>query len=129
MILAQSSLNQGWSARERRRSAASIAVESAPRHEQRNAGLRSRSFSTRPILGNPMAACQRRSEVWCAVGFEPGGRECFSTHWTDRDDNRVEGLLGAHEEEVAGTFRYLLVTDQREVEVTTRKPGRREYTS
>jgi hypothetical protein len=30
-------------------------------------------------------------------------------------------LLGAHEEEVAGIVRYLLVTDQREVELTTRK--------
>jgi hypothetical protein len=42
-------------------------------------------------------------------------------HWTDRDDNRMEGLLGAHEEEVSGIVRYLLVTDQREIELTTRK--------
>ena len=42
-------------------------------------------------------------------------------HWTDRDESCIEGLLGAHEEEVAGIVRYLLVTDQREVEFTTRK--------
>ena len=41
--------------------------------------------------------------------------------WTDRDESCIEGLLGAHEEEVAGIVRYLLVTDQREVEFTTRK--------
>lgn len=45
----------------------------------------------------------------------------LETHWSDRDDDRIEGLLGAHEEEVAGIVRYLLVTDQREVEFTTRK--------
>jgi hypothetical protein len=42
-------------------------------------------------------------------------------HWSDRDDNRIEGLLGAHEEKAAGIVRYLLVTDQREVELTTGK--------
>jgi hypothetical protein len=42
-------------------------------------------------------------------------------HWTDRDENCIEGLLGAHEEEVAGIVRYLFVTDQREIELTTHK--------
>ena len=45
----------------------------------------------------------------------------LETHWTDRDDNCMEGLLGAHEEEVGGIVRYLFVTDQREVELTIRK--------
>ena len=33
----------------------------------------------------------------------------------------IEGLLGAHEEELAGITRYLLVTDQQEIELVTRQ--------
>jgi hypothetical protein len=46
----------------------------------------------------------------------------ISHRWTDRDDECMEGLLGAHEEESGPIIRYTLVTDQREIEVraTTR---------
>jgi hypothetical protein len=44
----------------------------------------------------------------------------LESEWTDRDNTRLEGLLGAHEEEIAGLVRYLLVTDQREIEVLSR---------
>lgn len=44
----------------------------------------------------------------------------FESRWTDRQDGRVEGLLGAHEERLTGLVHYLLVTDQREIELTTR---------
>jgi hypothetical protein len=45
----------------------------------------------------------------------------LESRWTDQKDGRIEGLLGAHEDEVAGLFHYLLVTDQREIELTTRR--------
>ena len=45
----------------------------------------------------------------------------LETRWICREDDCTEGLLGAHEEELAGIVRYLLVTDQREIELTTRK--------
>jgi hypothetical protein len=43
----------------------------------------------------------------------------LESRWTDRKEGWVEGLLGAHEEELAGLIRYLLVTDQREIELTS----------
>lgn len=45
----------------------------------------------------------------------------LASEWTDRDGTCMEGLLGAHEKDVAGLVRYLLVTDQREIEVLSRK--------
>ena len=39
----------------------------------------------------------------------------FDSRWTDRKDGWVEGLLGAHEKQLTGLVRYLLVTDQREI--------------
>ena len=44
----------------------------------------------------------------------------FDSRWTDRKDGWVEGLLGAHEKQLADLVHYLLVTDQREIELTTR---------
>ncbi len=44
----------------------------------------------------------------------------FDSRWTDRKDGWVEGLLGAHEKQLTGLVPYLLVTDQREIELTTR---------
>jgi len=44
----------------------------------------------------------------------------FDSRWTDRKDGWVEGLLGAHEKQLTGLVHYLLVTDQREIELTTR---------
>jgi len=41
--------------------------------------------------------------------------------WTDRNDGCHEGLLGAHEEALSGLLRYRLVTEQREVLITTRR--------
>jgi hypothetical protein len=41
--------------------------------------------------------------------------------WTDRNDDRHEGLLGAHEGELSGLVRYRLVTEQREIVVTARR--------
>lgn len=38
-------------------------------------------------------------------------------YWIDRDDECMEGLLGAHETESGSDIRYVLATDQREVEV------------
>lgn len=45
----------------------------------------------------------------------------LESEWTDRDDRSIESLLGAHEKEVAGLVRYLLVTDQREIAVLSRR--------
>ena len=45
----------------------------------------------------------------------------LETRWICREDGCIEGLLGAHEEELAGLVHYLLVTDQREIELTTPK--------
>ncbi|MHA3774479.1 hypothetical protein ACXR0O_23455 [Verrucomicrobiota bacterium sgz303538] len=43
--------------------------------------------------------------------------------WTDRDDQCIEGILGAHEELSGMNRRYTFVTDQREIEIeTTREP-------
>jgi len=36
----------------------------------------------------------------------------------DRDDESMEGLIGAHESPISPGFRYVLVTDQREIEFT-----------
>jgi hypothetical protein len=47
----------------------------------------------------------------------------FESRWSNQDEGSVEGLLGVHEEEQAGLVRYLLVTDQREIELTTRRKG------
>jgi hypothetical protein len=44
----------------------------------------------------------------------------FESRWSDRKDGWIEGLIGAHEEERGGLVLYLLVTDQREIELTTR---------
>lgn len=41
----------------------------------------------------------------------------LESQWTDRREGWLEGLLGAHEEELADGIRYLLVTDQREIRV------------
>jgi len=35
--------------------------------------------------------------------------------WVDRDDNCIESLIGAHEEETSSGIRYTLVTQQREI--------------
>jgi len=45
----------------------------------------------------------------------------LKSQWTDRNDGTIEGLFGAHEEELAGVIRYLLVTDQREIQLDTRR--------
>jgi hypothetical protein len=45
----------------------------------------------------------------------------IESRWGDKDEGSMEGLLGAHEEERASLVRYLLVTDQREIELTTRR--------
>jgi hypothetical protein len=45
----------------------------------------------------------------------------LESQWTDRNHSTIEGLLGAHEEELAGVTRYLLVTDQREIRLDSRR--------
>jgi hypothetical protein len=37
--------------------------------------------------------------------------------WVDRDDDCIETLIGAHEDEISSGIRYVLVTDQREITV------------
>jgi len=44
----------------------------------------------------------------------------FDSQWTDRQDDWIEGLLGAHEKQLTDLVHYLLVTDQREIELITR---------
>jgi hypothetical protein len=44
----------------------------------------------------------------------------LESRWSDQKDGEIEGLLGAHEEELEGLIHYLLVTDQREIALTTR---------
>ena len=44
----------------------------------------------------------------------------FDSRWTARKDGLVGGLLGAYEKQLTGLVHYLLVTDQREIELTTR---------
>jgi hypothetical protein len=39
----------------------------------------------------------------------------LESRWTDQREGWLEGLLGAHEEELADGIRYRLVTDQREI--------------
>lgn len=40
----------------------------------------------------------------------------IQSRWQDREDGCMEALIGAHETSGGGSFRYLLVTDQREIE-------------
>jgi hypothetical protein len=49
------------------------------------------------------------------------GIQQLESQWTDRDEQRIEGLLGADENELAGLVRYFLVTDQREIEILSSK--------
>ena len=49
------------------------------------------------------------------------GIQQIETEWIDRDDAVREGLLGAHENDVAGLVQYRLVTEQREITLTTRQ--------
>jgi hypothetical protein len=58
-------------------------------------------------------------EPTCAIEFIEVQR--LESRWSDRDEGAIEGLLGAHEEELAGLARYLIVTDQREIEVLARR--------
>ena len=48
--------------------------------------------------------------------IEFGGIQAIEHRWTHREDNCAEGLLGAEEDAHDGRYRYLLVTDQREIE-------------
>lgn len=41
--------------------------------------------------------------------------------WSAQDDSCLEGLLGAYEDELSGLVRYVLVTEQREITVITRR--------
>jgi hypothetical protein len=41
--------------------------------------------------------------------------------WIDRDDNCVETLIGAHEDQTSSGIRYVLVTDQREITFEARE--------
>src|SRR5712672_3600057 len=50
--------------------------------------------------------------------LECGGIQDIEHRWLQRNDNHVEGLLGAHEDVCGEPYRYLLVTDQREIEFT-----------
>lgn len=43
--------------------------------------------------------------------------------WIDHDEQSIEGLLGASEEKCGPDFRYLLVTDQREIEIVAGTQG------
>jgi hypothetical protein len=44
------------------------------------------------------------------------GVERVEARWQDREEGCMETLIGAHETSGGGFFRYLLVTDQREIE-------------
>ncbi|MGV3532400.1 MAG: hypothetical protein ACO1QR_08520 [Chthoniobacteraceae bacterium] len=57
------------------------------------------------------------SETQRIVRF--AGVSALDEFWNDREDHCMEGLLAAYEEENASGFRYLLVTDQREIALAT----------
>ncbi len=44
-------------------------------------------------------------------------------HWIDRDDECMESLLGAHETQRGSDFRYVLMTEQREIEILAGTKG------
>ena len=51
--------------------------------------------------------------------IEFSGIQNFVSRWLQRNEDQIEGLLGAHEDQSGDRFRYLLVTDQREIELST----------
>ena len=55
--------------------------------------------------------------------IEFSGVDKLKYRWSQRNRTDVEGLLGGHESEEHGCYRYLLVTDQREIQLTTHLPA------
>ena len=45
------------------------------------------------------------------------GVEQVESRWQDKGDGCMETLIGAHETSSGGSFRYVLATDQREIEL------------
>lgn len=54
-----------------------------------------------------------RSEIQRVLHFSEV--QVVRDFWTDREDNCMEGLIGAHEQRTNSGLRYTLVTDQREI--------------
>lgn len=56
-----------------------------------------------------------RSQAQRVIYFR--GVSLIADDWTDRDDQSMETLLGAHEEMLGHKVNYRLVTDQREITI------------
>ena len=49
------------------------------------------------------------------------GVDEIQNEWIDRDDERMEGLIGVHEDKDSAWIRYTLVTEQREISFYAQK--------